>query len=212
MAHDRSLIARHERSVSFPSLRAHALATVRAMLSELCVRRPVFATVLVMSLVVLGAFSFRDLGVDLFPRADPATVNIALQLPGASPAEMSTSVVEPMEQALSSVAGIDEMQSRINEGTATITVKFVLERDISDASNDVREKVAGAMKVLPPQVLPPIIQKVDPDSDPVLSLALSSSSMSLRALTEIADKQDRSARHRAGDDVDHAAHRVAAVE
>jgi HAE1 family hydrophobic/amphiphilic exporter-1 len=159
------------------------------MLSELCVRRPVFATMLVMSLVVLGVFSFRDLGVDLFPRADPATVNIAVQLPGASPAEMSTSVVEPMEQALSSVAGIDEMQSRINEGTATITVKFVLERDISDASNDVREKVAGAMKVLPPQVLPPIIQKVDPDSDPVLSLALSSSSMSLRALTEIADKQ-----------------------
>src|SRR6267378_270262 len=113
-------------------------------ISELSVRRPVFALMLISFLVVLGVFSFRDLGVDLFPRADPATVNIAVQLPGASPAEMSTSVVEPMEQALSSVAGIDEMQSRINEGTATITVKFVLERDISDASNDVREKVAGA--------------------------------------------------------------------
>ena len=159
------------------------------MLSELCVRRPVFATMLVMSLVVLGIFSFRDLGVDLFPRADPATVNVALQLPGASPAEMSTSVVEPFEQALSSIAGIDEMQSRINEGTAMITLKFVLERDINDASNDVREKVAGAMKVVPPQLLPPVIQKVDPDSDPVLSLALSSKSMSLRSLSEIADKE-----------------------
>src|SRR3984893_7607599 len=159
------------------------------MLSELCVRRPVFATMLVMSLVVLGIFSFRDLGVDLFPRADPATVNVALQLPGASPAEMSTSVVEPLEQALSSIAGIDEMQSRINEGTAMITLKFALERDINDASNDVREKVAGAIKVVPPQLLPPVIQKVDPDSDPVLSLALSSNSMSLRSLSEIADKE-----------------------
>jgi hydrophobic/amphiphilic exporter-1 (mainly G- bacteria), HAE1 family len=99
------------------------------MLSALCVRRPVLATMLVMSLIVLGLFSFRDLGVDLFPRADPATVTVSVQLPGASPAEMSTSVVEPLKQALSSVTGIDEMQSRINEGTATITVKFVLERD-----------------------------------------------------------------------------------
>src|SRR5713226_4911416 len=98
------------------------------MLSEFCVRRPVFATMLVMSLVVLGIFSFRDLGVDLFPKADPATVNVTVQLPGASPAEMSTSVVEPFEQALSSVAGIDEMRSNISEGSAAITVTFVLER------------------------------------------------------------------------------------
>ena len=68
------------------------------MLSELCVRRPVFATMLVMAFVVLGIFSFRDLGVDLFPKADPATVSVGLSLPGASPDEMSSSVVEPMEQ------------------------------------------------------------------------------------------------------------------
>jgi len=159
------------------------------MLSELRVRRPVFATMLVMSLVVLGIFSFRDLGVDLFPKADPATVNVSVQLPGASPDEMSTAVIEPFEEAVSSIAGIDELQSRINEGSAQMTIKFVLERDINDAGNDVREKIAGAMKNVPPQVLPPIIQKVDPDADPVLSLALSSKDMSLRSLTEIADKQ-----------------------
>src|SRR5260370_14120715 len=102
------------------------------MLSELCVRRPVFATMLVMSLVVLGIFSFRDLGVDLFPKADPATVSVQLELDGASPDEMATSVVEPMEEALSSISGIDEMQAnRISEGKAQITVKFVLERDIN---------------------------------------------------------------------------------
>src|SRR6266516_1685102 len=138
-------------------------------LSELCVRRPVFATMLVMSLVVLGIFSFRDLGVDLFPKADPATVTVQLLLPGASTDEMAS--------------------MRISEGRAQITVKFVLERDINDAANDVREKIAGAMKNVPPQILPPVIQKVDPDSDPVMSVVLSSSAMSMRTLTEIADKQ-----------------------
>ena len=140
-------------------------------LSELSVRRPVFATMLVMSLVVMGIFSFRDLGVDLFPKADPATVTVSVQLPGASPAEMATAVVEPLEEALSSISGIDEMLAqRISEGSATVTLRFVLERDINDAANDVREKVSGAMRNLPPQVLPPVIQKVDPDSDPIMSV------------------------------------------
>ena len=159
------------------------------MLSDLCVRRPVFATMLVMSLVVLGTFSFRDLGVDLFPKADPATVSVTLTLPGASPDEMSTSVIEPMEEAISGVSGIDELQSRMSEGRATITVRFVLERDINDASNDVREKVASAIRNMPPALLPPVITKVDPDADPVMSLIVSSDDMSLRTLTELADKQ-----------------------
>ena len=136
------------------------------MLSEFCVRRPVSATMLVMSLVVLGTFSFRGLGVDLFPKADPATVSVTLLLPGASPDEMSSSVVEPMEEAISGVSGIDEIQARIAEGRANITVRFVLERDLNDASNDVREKVAGAIRNAPPALLPPVITKVDPDADP----------------------------------------------
>jgi len=159
------------------------------VLSDLCVRRPVFATMLVMSLVVLGIFSFRELGVDLYPKADPATVSVALMLPGASPDEMSTSVVEPMEEAISGVSGIDEMQARMAEGRGNITVRFVLERDLNDAANDVREKVAGAIRNMPPQLLPPVITKVDPDADPVMSLIVSSDSMSLRTLTELADKQ-----------------------
>src|SRR6188508_1677251 len=159
------------------------------MFSELCVRRPVFATMLVMSLVVLGLFSFRDLGVDLFPRADPATVNVRLSLPGASPDELVSSVIEPMEQAISGVSGIDEISARISEGAGNITVRFVLERDLGEAVNDVREKVAGAIKSVPAELLPPVITKVDPDADPVISVMVSSDSMSLRTLTEIADKQ-----------------------
>src|SRR5438477_10834922 len=159
------------------------------MLSEICVRRPVFATMLVASVVVLGLFSFRVLGVDLFPRADPATVNVNLSLPGASPDDISSSVIGPMEEAISGVSGIDEISARISEGGGSITVRFVLERDLNDAVNDVREKVAGAIKSVPPELLPPVITKVDPDADPVMSLMVSSDAMSLRTLTEIADKQ-----------------------
>ena len=121
------------------------------MLSDLCVRRPVFATMLVMSLVVLGIFSFRDLGVDLFPKADAANVNVTLRLPGASPDEMTSAVVMPMENALSGISGIDEIASQVNsDGTAGINIRFVLERDLEDAANSVREKVAGAMRNVPP--------------------------------------------------------------
>src|SRR5262249_41053523 len=122
-------------------------------------------------------------------RPVPATVSARLRLPGAGPDEISSSVIEPMEEAISGVSGIDEISARISEGGGNITVRFVLERDLNDAVNDVREKVAGAIKAVPPELLPPVITKVDPDADPVMSLMVSSDAMSLRTLTEIADKQ-----------------------
>src|SRR5512132_3983835 len=124
-------------------------------LAEFCVRRPAFTTMLVMAFVVTGIFSFRDLSVDLLPKADPATVQVLMRLPGASPEELTSSVVEPVEQALSSISGIDEMTVRAMEGNARITIRFVLEREINDAAQDVREKVATAIRDLPPEVEPP---------------------------------------------------------
>src|SRR6267378_1862979 len=94
-----------------------------------------------------------------------------------------------MEEAISGVSGIDEISARISEGRGNITVRFVLERDLNEAVNDVREKVASGIKRVPPELLPPVITKVDPDADPVMSLLVSSDAMSLRTLTEIADKQ-----------------------
>src|SRR3954471_9682340 len=161
-------------------------------LADFCVRRPVFTTMLVMLFVVTGVFSFRDLSVDLLPKADPAVVQVLIYLPGASPDELNSSVAEPTEQSLSSIAGIDQVQTTIREGSVRLTIQFVLERDINDAAQDVREKVAQAMRDLPPQVQPPIITKVDPDADPVISFALAGS-LPLQALTEIADKQIRRA-------------------
>ena len=161
-------------------------------LAEFCVKRPVFTTMLVMLLVVMGVFSFRDLSVDLLPKADPAVVQVLINLPGASPDELNGAVAEPTEQSLSSISGIDEIQTLIREGNVRLTIKFVLERDINDAAQDVREKVAQALRDLPPEVQPPIITKVDPDADPVMSVALSGT-LPLQALTEIADKQIRRA-------------------
>lgn len=156
-------------------------------IAEICVKRPVFAVMLIAFLVTLGVFSFRSLGVDLFPKVDPATVNVTLNLPGSSPDEMVSSVVLPLEDAISSVSGIDEMMVRASEGSASITTTFKLERDIETATQDVREKVSTTLKNLPPNILPPIITQVDPDSDPILTVVVSGS-MNRRELTEIADK------------------------
>jgi hydrophobe/amphiphile efflux-1 (HAE1) family protein len=157
-------------------------------IAALCVNRPVFAVMLISFLVVLGVFSFRDLGVDLFPRTDPATVTINVQLLGATAEEVSTQVILPLEEAVSSVSGLDELMSEASEGNARITCKFVLERDTEGAAQDVREKVSAAIRLLPPNILPPTIAKDDPDSDPVLSLLIAGGK-NLRETTEIADKQ-----------------------
>lgn len=145
---------------------------------------------LILFLVVLGVFSFMDLGVDLFPRADPATVYVRVQLPGASPEEVTSQVVMPLEESIAAVSGIEEMRSIISEGNANIIVTFVLERAIGEAAEDVREKVQTAIRKLPPNVLPPTVAKADPDSDPVITIAVAGN-RSVRELTEIADKQIR---------------------
>lgn len=157
-------------------------------LAEVCVKRPVFAVMMISFLVVLGIFSFRDLGVDLFPKADPATVFVNVRLPGATSEEVTTQVVLPLEEAVSTISGLDELNSSASEGSARIICRFVLERDIESAAQDVREKVAGALRNLPTNILPPIIQKADPDSDPVISMVVASEK-SVRETTEIADKQ-----------------------
>jgi HAE1 family hydrophobic/amphiphilic exporter-1 len=145
---------------------------------------------LIMFLVVLGVFSFRGLGVDLFPKTDPATVYVSFKLPGASPEEVVSQVVMPLEEAISSVSGIDELRAITSEGGGFLVVTFILEKDISAAVEEVREKVSGALRDMPPSMLPIVVRKADPDSDPVVTLAVFGS-RSVRELTEIVDKQLR---------------------
>ena len=156
-------------------------------LAEVCIKRPVFATMLVMAFVVVGAASWFRLGVDRFPAVDLPTVNVRVELPGASTEEIETQVAQKLEEQINTIQGIQELRSISGPGTAIVIVTFNLNRQIDVAAQDVRDKVAIAIRNLPREILPPIVSKFDNDQAPVVTIALSGD-RSLRELTEIADK------------------------
>ena len=156
-------------------------------LAEVCVRRPVFATVLILMLTVVGAFSYFRLGVDRFPKVDFPVVSVVVRLPGASPEEVETDVTQQIEEAVNTISGIDQLFSFSSEGVCQVSVSFQLEKDINIASQEVRDKVSSIMSELPVDVEPPVIDKVDPDAAPILDLALTAPG-DIRELTEYADK------------------------
>ncbi|HEV8658363.1 MAG TPA: efflux RND transporter permease subunit, partial [Thermoanaerobaculia bacterium] len=159
-------------------------------LAELCVKRPVFATVLILSLVVIGWFAYQQLGVDRFPKVDFPTIVITTRLVGAAPEEIETDITDKIEQAVNTISGIDQLQSISSEGVSQVTVQFLLEKDGDVAAQEVRDKVNTILGDLPKDADPPIIQKFDPDSIPVLSIALSGPAP-IRDITEFADKKLR---------------------
>ncbi len=156
-------------------------------LAEICIRRPVFASMLILSLVVVGVASYTKLAVDRFPSVDLPTVRVNARLPGASPAEMESQMAQPIEEALNTIEGIKELQSVNGSGMSFITVTFELNRDIEAAAQDVRDRVGTVLRDLPRDADPPTISKSDNDLSPVLTIALSGN-RSRRELTEIADK------------------------
>jgi HAE1 family hydrophobic/amphiphilic exporter-1 len=156
-------------------------------LAEICIRRPVFAMMIVLSLVVVGAAGYVNLGVDRFPSVDVPVVRINARLAGASPAEMESSVVQPIEEVVNTIEGIDELRSVGGGGNAFVVATFNLNRDIDVAAQDVRDRVAGVVRELPRDMDPPTISKSDTDQQPILSLTVSGD-RSRRELTEIADK------------------------
>lgn len=157
-------------------------------LADVCIRRPVFATMLIMALVVLGLFSYAGLGVDLFPNVDLPTVTVTTTLKGASAEEMETSVTKPIEEIINTIDGIDELRSVTKEGITTITIQFVLEKNGDVAAQDVRDKVSTILSRLPVGTDPPVIQKFDIDAFPVMRIAVAGK-RNLRELSEIARKQ-----------------------
>src|SRR5438270_872870 len=156
-------------------------------LAEICIRRPVFAAMIILSLVVVGAASYFKLGVDRFPSVDLPTVSVRTNLPGASPEEMETLVSQRIEEVVNTVDGIDQLRSVSGQGTSFVMATFNLSRDIDTAAQDVRDRVASVVRDLPPDVKPPVIGKFNNDSTPVISIALSGQ-RSLRELTEYGDK------------------------
>lgn len=157
-------------------------------LYEICVRRPVFATMLILSLVVMGLASYRELGLDLFPKVDLPTVTVTTRLEGASPEEIEGQITKPIEEAVNTISGIDELRSTTIEGQSQVFATFVLEKDIDVASEEVRAKVSAVLSTLPAGTDSPIIEKFDPDSSPVMSIVVSGR-RSAREVTELADKR-----------------------
>src|SRR3972149_8546786 len=156
-------------------------------LAQVCIRRPVFAAMLVLSLVVVGAASYFRLGVDRFPSVDLPTVSVRTQLPGASTEEVETEISKRIEEAVNSVEGIDELRSISGPGSSVVIVTFNLNRDIDTAAQDVRDRVATILRDLPEDATPPLVSKFDNDQQPVLTVALAGD-LPLRELTELADK------------------------
>ncbi|MBK6798017.1 MAG: efflux RND transporter permease subunit [Acidobacteria bacterium] len=156
-------------------------------LAEICVKRPVFATMLIMTLVVLGIYSYNRLTVERFPRVEFPTITVITQLRGAAPQEVETEVTDKIEEALNTISGIEELRSTSSEGVSLVFVSFVLERDLDSAAQDVRDKINTVLPLLPKTIEQPVIQRLDPDSSPIMTLALSST-RSIRETTEFADK------------------------
>jgi HAE1 family hydrophobic/amphiphilic exporter-1 len=159
-------------------------------LAEICIRRPVFATMIVLSLVVVGAAGFFRLGVDRFPSVDLPTVSVRVGLPGAAPEEVESLVTQQVEEVVNTVDGISELRSVSGQGTSIVIATFKLDRNLESAAQDVRDRVNTLGRRLPEDVTPPVVQKFDNDSTPVLTIALTAD-RSLRELTELADKTAR---------------------
>lgn len=154
-------------------------------LAEVCVKRPVFATMLILSLVVVGMFSFISLGVDLFPKIDFPTITVTVLNPGASPEEIETEITEKVEEAVNTISGIDELRSTSVEGIAQIFITFVLEKDVNVAAQEVENRVQTVIPNLPDTAEQPTVQKLDTDAAPVLRISVSAPT-SLRDVTEVA--------------------------
>jgi HAE1 family hydrophobic/amphiphilic exporter-1 len=166
-------------------------------LAEICIRRPVFATMIVLSLVVVGAAGFFKLGVDRFPSVDLPTISVRTNLPGAAPEEVEALVSQPIEDVINTVDGISELRSVSGQGTSIVIATFKLDRNLESAAQDVRDRVATLGRQLPEDATPPVVQKFDNDSTPVLTLSLTAD-RSIRELTELADKTVRVQLERVG--------------
>jgi HAE1 family hydrophobic/amphiphilic exporter-1 len=142
-------------------------------LAELCVRRPVFALMLIAALVVAGVAAFPQLGVDRFPSMDLPTVYVRTIYPGAAAEEVESEVSQIIEDAAATVAGIDELRSISSDGMSIVMITFNLNRNLDAGVQDVRDAVSSVANRLPPGLDPPVVQKQDTDSSPIITLAVS---------------------------------------
>jgi hydrophobic/amphiphilic exporter-1 (mainly G- bacteria), HAE1 family len=160
----------------------------RTTLADLCIRRPVFAAVMNIFLLVVGWIALRGMGVDQFPNVDIPSITVTAALPGASPEEMETSVAKPLEEIINTIEGVDELSSRSTEGACRISVNFLFTRTKDAAAQDVRDKINQILPRLPRGIEAPVISKFDADASPILQVCVSGQ-RSLKELSFIAQRQ-----------------------
>ena len=156
-------------------------------LAEICVRRPVFAWVLVLSLTVVGLFAFGRLGVDRFPNIDIPTISITTRLAGAAPEQIETEVTDKIEEAVNTISNIDTLSSTSSEGISQVVVSFTLEKNADVAAQEVRDRINRVLPLLPRTVLQPTVEKLDFTAAPVITVAVTADKP-VRDITEFADK------------------------
>jgi hydrophobe/amphiphile efflux-1 (HAE1) family protein len=159
-------------------------------LASISVRRPIFATVLILFVVVVGIVGYSKLNVDRFPNVDLPVVSIITTLPGAAPEEIETELTDKIEEAVNTISGIDELRSISTEGVSQVFVTFLLDKNVDVASQEVRDHLATVLHDLPEGTESPVVSKLDPDAAPVLFVAVESD-RSIRDITELADHQIR---------------------
>ena len=157
-------------------------------LSETSIRRPVLAIVMSLIIVLFGGTGFYFLGVREYPAVDPPIVTVQTTYPGANPDVVASQITEPLEQVINGIAGIRTLASESRQERSTITVEFTLDSDLDTAANDVRDRVARAARSLPVDANPPVVEKADADSSPILFLSLASDQRSILEVSDIADR------------------------
>ncbi len=159
-------------------------------LAAVCVRRPVFTWVLMLAMIVVGSFSLLGLGVDRFPNIDFPVVIVTTVLPGAAPEQMESEVSDKIEDALNSIAGLDELRSNNFESLSVVVARFDLDKSTAEAAQEVRDRVNRILSLLPRDIQQPRVERVDPDAAPVMYIALSGP-RTTRELTEYASRRVR---------------------
>jgi HAE1 family hydrophobic/amphiphilic exporter-1 len=157
------------------------------LISDAAIKRPVVTIVAMLVLVVFGIVALTQLDTDEFPDVQPPVVAIAIPYPGASPDTVEREVVEPLEEVISGISGVDTVNSSSLDSFATIVVEFVFEKDLQQATQEIRDEISSIRNELPPEMEEPVLTRFDPTDLPIISLTLSSRGVAVPELTRLAD-------------------------
>lgn len=158
-------------------------------LTRISVSHPVFATMMMVAIVVLGLFSWQRLGLDQYPNVDMPVVVVVTTYPGATPETVETEITRPIEDALNSISGLDRVTSTSSDGRSVVVAQFNLEVQSASAAQDVRDRVAPLEARFPQTAGKPLVQRFNPSDQPIISVAVSSSTLDRPALTAVVDRR-----------------------